>query len=110
MLFTTTDTLQGQNIRKYFGVVTGISIAGTSFVKDFFARIKDFTGGRVRSYESDYKEAKIAAMQEAASKAEQLGANAVIGLRFDQEVIAFQKTAMIMVSCQGTAVLIEENP
>lgn len=109
MLFTTTDTLQGQNIRKYFGVVTGISIAGTSFVKDFFARVKDFTGGRVRSYESDYKEAKAVAMREAADKAAQLGANAVIGLRFDHEVIAFEKSAMIMVTCAGTAALVEES-
>jgi len=109
MLFTTTDTLQGQNIRKYFGVVTGISITGMSFVKDFFARIKDFTGGRVRSYESDYKEAKATAMREAADKAAQLGANAVIGVRFDHEVITFEKSAMIMVTCAGTAALVEES-
>ncbi len=108
MLLTTTDTLEGIKIERYFGVVTSMSIQGASFAKDFFARVRNFTGGRVLSYEKEYKEAKMTTMEELAEKARKIGANAVIGIRFDHEVVVIGSGAMLMMTVQGTAVRTEE--
>ena len=103
MLLTTTPTIEGKTINTYYGIVTGETIIGANFVRDFFAGIRDIVGGRSRSYERVLREAKDTALSEMAAQAEQLGANAVVGI--DVETVG-QNGSMLMVSCSGTAVRI----
>ena len=106
MILTTTTTLQGHTIQQYYGVVTGETIVGANFVKDFFASITDVIGGRSGSYESVLREAKDSAMKEMQQRAERLGANAIVGIDLDYETVG-QNSSMLMVTCSGTAVRID---
>ena len=106
MILTTTPTIQGHNIQQYYGIVTGETIIGANFVKDFFASIHDVFGGRSSSYENVLREAKDAAMKEMQERAERLGANAIVGIDLDYETVG-QSGSMLMVSCSGTAVRID---
>jgi uncharacterized protein YbjQ (UPF0145 family) len=103
MIITTTHTLEGKQITKYYGVVTGEAIIGANLFKDFFASIRDIVGGRSGSYERVLKEARENALAELQEKARQMGANAVIGIDLDYETIG-EKGSMLMVSATGTAV------
>ncbi len=105
MLMTTTPTIQGHEIETYFGVVTGETIIGANFLKDFTAQIHDFFGGRSSSYEEVLREAKDSAMQEMAERAAKIGANAIVGIDLDYETVG-ASSSMLMVSCSGTAVKI----
>lgn len=106
MILSTTQTLQGHNILQYYGIVTGETIIGANFVKDFFASITDVFGGRSSSYEGVLREAKDAAMKEMQQRAERLGANAIVGIDLDYETIG-QNGSMLMVTASGTAVRID---
>ena len=105
MIFSTTPTLEGHPIREYRGVVTGETIIGANFLKDFMAGIRDFFGGRSSSYEKVLREAKDTAMREMAQRAENMGCNAVVGIDFDYETVG-ESGLMLMVTCSGTAVVI----
>lgn len=105
MLLSTTPTIEGHTIREYKGVVTGETIIGANFVKDFFANIRDVIGGRSSSYESVLEEARDTAINEMQDRASNIGANAVVGIDIDYETIG-QNSSMIMVAVSGTAVLI----
>ena len=86
-------------------MVSGETIIGANFVKDFFAGIRDIVGGRSGSYERVLREAKDSAMREMTDAALRLGANAVIGIDLDYETIG-SSSSMLMVTCSGTAVKI----
>jgi uncharacterized protein YbjQ (UPF0145 family) len=103
MLLTTTNTLEGKEITRYFGIVSGETIIGANIIKDFFAGITDIVGGRFGTYEKVFKQAKEAAMQEMSEQAAQMGANAVIGIDLDYETLGSGNT-MLMVTASGTAV------
>lgn len=103
MLLTTTNAVEGKPVKTYFGVVTGETIIGANFVRDFFAGIRDIIGGRSGSYEKVLREAKDTAIDEMAQEAARLGANAVIGISIEYETVG-SNGSMIMVSCNGTAV------
>ncbi|MDR2968023.1 MAG: heavy metal-binding domain-containing protein [Tannerellaceae bacterium] len=103
MLLTTTNTLEGKEITRYFGIVSGETIIGANIVKDFFAGITDIVGGRSGSYEKVLKQAKETALQEMAEQASGMGANAVIGIDLDYETVGSGNT-MLMVTAAGTAV------
>ncbi len=104
MLLTTTNVVENKKITSYLGVVSGEAILGANIFKDFMAGIRDITGGRSAAYEKTLREAKEMALNEAMAKAEELGANALIGLDLDYENIG---GSMLMVSVSGTAVVIE---
>ncbi|MFN3158830.1 MAG: heavy metal-binding domain-containing protein [Rubinisphaera brasiliensis] len=106
MLTTTTNTLEGYTVREYRGIVTGETILGANVFRDFMAGIRDFVGGRSGSYEKVINDARTTALQEMEQKAEQLGANAVIGVDFDYEALG-QGGSMLMVAASGTAVLLD---
>lgn len=89
----------------YKGIVTGESIIGANFVKDFFAGIRDIIGGRSGSYEQVLREAKDTAMAEMQERASSMGANAIVGIDIDYETVG-QNGSMLMVAVSGTAVLI----
>lgn len=103
MLLTTTNNIEGKQIQKYLGIVTGEAIIGANFFKDFFAKITDIVGGRSGSYEKSLRDAKEIAMQEIQENAQKLGANAVIGIDLDYETMG-EGNGMMMVSASGTAV------
>lgn len=105
MILSTTPTIEGHPILAYKGIVTGESIIGANFVKDFFAGIRDIIGGRSGSYEQVLREAKDTAMAEMQERASSMGANAIVGIDIDYETIG-QSGSMLMVAVSGTAVLI----
>lgn len=104
MLVTTTPSIDGKRITKYFGVVTGEAILGANVFKDLFAGIRDIVGGRSATYEKELHRARDLALTEMQTQAEQLGANAVVGVDLDYEVLG-PNNGMLMVSASGTAVL-----
>ena len=105
MILTTTPQIEGYTIREYKGVVTGETIIGANFVKDFMAGIRDIVGGRSASYEKVLRQAKDTSMQEMAERARELGANAIVGIDIDYETIG-GGNSMLMVATSGTAVVI----
>ena len=106
MIITTTSSVEGTFIIDYLGVVTGEAVMGNNFVRDMFANIADSLGPRSRSYEKSLREAKEVAMEIIREQAEQLGANAIVGLSLDYEVMG-KENGMLMLSVAGTAVRIE---
>ena len=105
MIVTTTPTIEGHPIREYKGLVTGETIIGANFVKDFFAGIRDIVGGRSGSYESVLREAKDIALREMQERARMMGANAIVGVDLGCEALGANET-MLMVTASGTAVVI----
>lgn len=107
VLLTTTDDIQGKHI-EYIGIVTGEAIMGTNFVKDWMAGITDTVGGRSKSYEKSIRKGKDIALAEMAEEASAIGANAVIAVDLDYEVLG-KENGMMMVVASGTAVLVREQ-
>ncbi len=105
MILSTTPTIEGRPIRDYRGVVTGETIIGANLFKDFLAGIRDIVGGRSSAYERVLREAKETSMKEMQERAEQLGANAIVGIDIDYETIG-EANSMLMVAVSGTAVVI----
>ena len=105
MILSTTPTIEGHPILEYKGIVTGETIIGANFMKDFFAGIRDIIGGRSGSYEKVLREAKDTALSEMQDRAIQLGANAIVGIDIDYETVG-QSGSMLMVAVSGTAVII----
>ena len=103
MIITTTPTLEGQPVREYLGIVTGEVIVGANIFKDMFAGIRDIVGGRAGAYESTLRNARREAFAELETEAKKLGANAVVVVDIDYEVVG-QGGSMLMVSVAGTAV------
>lgn len=106
MIVTTTPTIEGKKIIEYKGVVFGEVITGINFIKDIAAGLTNFFGGRSGSYEGELVQAREKALNELKSRADILGANAVVGVDIDYEVLG-QSGNMLMVSVSGTAVIIE---
>lgn len=103
MIMTTTPSIDGKQILTYHGVVTGEAIMGANVVRDVFASITDIIGGRSGAYEEKLQDARIIAFQELERNAARYGANAVVGIDIDYEVVG-QSGSMLMVSVSGTAV------
>lgn len=104
MIITTTNTIEGHRITSYKGIVVGEAIMGANVVRDVFASITDIVGGRSGAYESKLQDARDTAMTELEARAAAMGANAVVGVDLDYEVVG---QSMLMVSASGTAVVIE---
>jgi uncharacterized protein YbjQ (UPF0145 family) len=105
MVVTTTNSVEGRTIKSYLGIVTGEAIVGANIFRDMFAGIRDIVGGRSASYEKELRNARETAMAEMRQAAAELGANAVVGVDLDYEVLG-QSNGMLMVSISGTAVII----
>ena len=105
MILSTTPTIDGHTILEYKGVVTGETIIGANIFKDFFASIRDIVGGRSSSYEKVLREAKDTSLQEMMDRAQEMGANAIVGIDIDYETIG-GSGSMLMVATSGTAVVI----
>ena len=105
MLLSTTPHIEGYTIREYKGIVTGETIIGANFLKDFFAGVRDIVGGRSNSYEKVLRKAKDTAMAEMVERAQEMGANAIVGIDIDYETIG-KDNSMLMVATSGTAIVI----
>ena len=105
VIVSTTPTLEGHPIQQYMGIVTGEVIVGANLFRDLFANIRDIVGGRSGSYERILADARNQAIEELQSEAAARGANAVVGIDLDYEVIG-DTGSMLMVSASGTAVRI----
>jgi uncharacterized protein YbjQ (UPF0145 family) len=101
MILTTTNTVEGHRITSYHGIVVGEAIMGANVFRDLFASITDVVGGRASSYEAKLQDARDVALAELEAKARAAGANAVVGIDLDYEVVG---DSMLMVSASGTAV------
>jgi uncharacterized protein YbjQ (UPF0145 family) len=106
MLMTTTPSIEGKKIRTYLGIVSGEAILGANLFKDLFASVRDIVGGRSAAYEQELIKAREIALKEVESEAARRGANAVIGIDLDYEVVG-QGGSMLMVTACGTAVALE---
>jgi uncharacterized protein YbjQ (UPF0145 family) len=106
MIITTTPNIEGHRIVRYLGVVTGEAILGANVFKDLFAGIRDIVGGRSATYERELQRARDIALRELEARAQAAGANAVVGVDLDYEVLG-QGNGMLMVSASGTAVVVE---
>ena len=104
MIITTTPSIEGRPIRDYVGIVTGEAILGANLFKDIGAGIRDVIGGRSAGYEKDLRKARDTALGEMQQAAEELGANAVVGVDLDYETL---KGSMLMVTASGTAVKVD---
>ncbi len=109
MILTTTPNIEGSVIAAYLGIVSGDAVMGSNVFSDLFAGIRDIVGGRTASYEKLFTEAKALALQELEDRARALGADAVIGIDLDYEVIGGDRKTMLMVSANGTAVKIRRE-
>jgi len=106
MILTTTPSVEGRRITEYKGVVFGEVIAGVNFLRDIAASIRNFVGGRSGSYEDELIRAREQAMREMSERAMQLGADAVVGIDIDYEVLG-ESNGMLMVTASGTAVKLD---
>jgi uncharacterized protein YbjQ (UPF0145 family) len=100
MIITTTPSIEGRTIRQYHGIVTGEAILGANIFRDLFAQVRDIVGGRSAAYEQELGRARETALREMEERAAAMGANAIVGVDLDYEVI----NNMLMVSASGTAV------
>ena len=103
MIITTTPQVEGRRIVAYHGVVSGEAILGANVVRDFFASVRDWVGGRSGSYEKVLRSARDSSLEEMADEARRRGANAVIGVDIDYGAIGAGES-MMMVTATGTAV------
>ena len=106
MELTTTPSMEGRKITRYCGIVAGEAVLGANVFKDMFASVRDIVGGRSGTYEKEFRKARQIALDELSEQARELGANAVVGIDLDYEVLG-EKNGMLMVSASGTAVVVE---
>lgn len=104
MIVTTTDGVEGRRITAYLGIVSGDAVMGTNLFRDMFAAVRDVIGGRAGGYEKALQDAKQAALADLEAHAHTLGADAVVAVDLDYEVIGGDSKTMLMVSANGTAV------
>lgn len=107
MLLVTTNAIEGKTIKEYRGIVFGEAISGINIMKDFSASIINFTGGRVDEYEKELIQARADAISEMMKRAENIGANALVGVKIDTETIGTNNGSMLMLMATGTAVVVE---
>ena len=108
MVITTTPSIEGKSVTQYLGIITGEAILGANIFRDMFAAVRDIVGGRSASYERELGKAREIALEDLEDWAEELGANAVVGVAIDYESFG-QTNGMMMVSATGTAVITTEE-
>ena len=109
MILSTTEELQGFEITEYLGLVSGEVVSGANIVRDVMATVTDFVGGRSAAYEETMQQSRAAVTKELIDRARRMGADGVVGINVDFEVIG-GRGAMLMVSAVGTAVRLRKLP
>lgn len=109
MILTTTDVIQGADVDAYLGVVTAEVVYGTNALRDFFAGIRDFVGGRTGSYEQVFEKGHQEVLRELEQRAGRMGANAVMGVEVDTGTINVDaKGVLLLITATGTAVRLQK--
>jgi uncharacterized protein YbjQ (UPF0145 family) len=103
MILTTTGTVEGRRVTAYLGLVAGEAVLGVNIFRDLFSGIRDIIGGRAGGYQNALRDAREHAVEDMVEAAKALGADAIIGVDVDYEVLG-EKNGMLMVSINGTAV------
>ena len=106
MIVTTTNAIEGRRVREYRGIVFGEVITGINMFKDIGAGLRNIFGGRSQGYKEELQRAREEALAEMSQRAQLLGADAVIGVDVDYEVLG-SDNGMLMVSVSGTAVVLD---
>jgi uncharacterized protein YbjQ (UPF0145 family) len=104
--FLATVTPEGAGaprVEQYLGVVNGEAIIGANIIRDMFSSVRDVVGGRAGGYERALSGAREAALDDMKASAKELGANGIVGIDFDYEVLG-ETNGMMMVAVSGTAV------
>ena len=107
MILTSANALENKTIMEYKGIVTGESLIGANIYKDLFSGVRDVVGGRTSTYEEEIKKARDIAFQSMKEKAEQLGANAIIGLKISYDNLGGTMGNTILITAYGTAIIFE---
>lgn len=107
MIITTTNSIEGRSVEEYRGIVMGEAIIGANIIKDLFAAVRDVVGGRAGAYEEALRSARQEALREMSKRGQELGADAVIGVDIDYEVLG-KAGSMLMVTSAGTAVKLSD--
>ena len=105
MIVTTTNSVEGKNIQEYKGIVFGEVISGVNMLKDLGASFRNMFGGRSAGYEEELMKAREEALAEMEERASRMGANAIVGVDIDYEVLGADN-GMLMVTASGTAVVV----
>ena len=105
MVITTTNEIQDKKVMEYKGIVFGEVISGVNMFKDLGANLRNIFGGRSKGYEDELLAARKNALEEMKNRAASRGANAIIGVKMDYEVLGADN-GMLMVTCSGTAVIV----
>ncbi|MBF0805422.1 MULTISPECIES: putative heavy metal-binding protein [unclassified Streptococcus] len=106
MIVTTTHAVEGKTVQEYKGIVFGEVITGVNMFKDIGVGLRNVFGGRSKGYEDELKVAREEAIEEMKERAAKLGANAIVGMKMDYEILGADN-GMMMVTCSGTAVVIQ---
>ena len=93
---------EGAKVEKYLGVVNGEAIIGANIFRDMFSTVRDVVGGRAGGYERALSGARDAALKDMMEAARELGADGIVGIDFDYEVLG-ETNGMMMVAVSGTA-------
>lgn len=104
MIVTTTNAIEGKTVQEYKGIVFGEVITGVNMFKDIGVGLRNVFGGRSKGYEDELKSAREEAIEKMKERAAQIGANAIIGMKMDYEILGADN-GMMMVTCSGTAVV-----
>jgi uncharacterized protein YbjQ (UPF0145 family) len=94
---------EGARVDRFLGIVNGEAIIGANIFRDMFSSIRDVVGGRAGGYERALAGARDAALEDMMAAAKELGADGIVGIDFDYEVLG-ETNGMMMVSVSGTAV------
>jgi uncharacterized protein YbjQ (UPF0145 family) len=108
MIITTTNSVEGYNVKEYKGIVFGEVVAGVNLLKDFLGSLRNLVGGRSGTYEEELTKSREAALKEIEERANIKGANAVLGVKVDYETIDTNGNVMMLVMVTGTAVVLDK--
>ena len=104
MLLSSTSTLENKTIVKYHGLVNGESLIGSNIYKDLFSGVRDVVEGRTTAYAEELEAARNEAIKAMETKAKELGANGIIGLKISYNNLGGTMGNTILVTVYGTAV------
>ena len=107
MILTSSNTLENKEIIEYMGLVTGESLIGANIYKDLFSGVRDVVGGKTSRYEEELQIARDVSLDSMIEKAEELGANAIIGLKISYDNLGGTMGNTILITCYGTAIKYE---
>ncbi|MCK6615506.1 MAG: YbjQ family protein [Ignavibacteriaceae bacterium] len=102
-LITTTSSIEGWEIQKYFGLVSYQLVVGANIFRDVFASFRDVFGGSIKGYQRELEEMESIALENLKKKATKLGANVILGVRLDFDEVSGSGKSMFMLSASGTA-------